>query len=744
MSVLRFTLRDNDGIVVFGTEKISNWASIEAKLVRSATYKGRVAKITEPIEFVSDIRARIMSNFDNYGTNANTFMLIEVGNDNLDEASFTPLGDGFEMTVDYSGMVITEIDSGVLLKDSSFQERMINGEKEKLNLTTSTTLQGDPVTDWNTLLRDITVRDRQLSLISRLVFDNTYSEVGTLPDFTWQTLVNDAILLPIPAQIKYKSDDGVVSPVGASVVPFYQLNPDIQGADLASFIFDNKTPQAASIQVNSKFTLKGSLNKSLSALITNLRVRIRVVHYDIDAFYVNETFQEYNVPISGTTNPFELDFNIDKEYDLTLTGNDDHVQVVVDFRANGIGAFPTLSGVTITQEDEENQQINIDGTSDFKDTVSKCVLPHEIFTHYIELMTGQKNAFRSNLFGRTDILDSNGVPLYAEDGKWAYLAIMDGHMLRNLDISEKPMNFSFVEAFKELDSILCLAGQVEYRGNTEVFRIEKYTDLLNINIGTDLGDTVAEVQRKINMDRTFSSVKIGYEDKKPEALNGLEIVHGEINLSTPLVSVDNSLDKVGKWIASDYIIEETRRKQQEDFPTLDTKFDKNIFVLDGIVKNGVLMSRRVEDFVVGSISGILAPNKAMNLRITPPRNLRRWGSYIGACLYTSVGNMIGEELVLTKSASNSILISQELTEIEPIVDGDNIAISTLQKPIEINETLTIGDAIVDKQLYDNIFANANKAISFTYKGQQFTGFSKITSYNPSTKSATIELNRTKS
>jgi hypothetical protein len=740
MSVLRFTLRDNDGIIIFGTEKISNWSSIEAKLVRSATYKGRVAKITEPIQFVSDVRARIMSNFDNHGTNAKSFMLIEVGNDNLDEGSFTPLGDGFEMTVDYSGMVISEIDSGVMLKDSSFQERMINGEKEKLNLTTSTTLQGGGVTDWSTLLRDVTVRDRQLSLISRLVFDNSHSQAGALPDFQWQQAVNDAILLPIPAQIKFKSDDGVASPS----VAFYQLLPEIKVADLASFIFDNKTPQAASVKINSKFTLKGSLNKSATAVISNLSVQIRVVHADADAFYVNETFHKYNVPITQSFNPFELDFNIDKEYDLILTGNSDFVQVVVDFKTNGIGAFPTLSGVTITQEDEENQQINIDGTSEFENTISQCILPHELFTHWIELMTGRKNAFRSNLFGRTDILDNNGVPLYEEDGEWAYLAMMDGHMLRNLDISENPMNLSFLEAFKELDSVLCLAGQVEYRGNEEVFRIEKYTDLLNINIGVDLGDTVAEVQRKVNLDRTFSDIKIGYEDKKPEALNGLEIVHGEINLSTPLESVDKSLDKVAKWIASDYIIEETRRKQQADFPTLDTKFDKNIFILDCIVKNDILMSRRVEDFVVGSISGILAPSKAMNLRIVPSRNLRRWGSYTGACLYTSLGNIIGEELVLTKSASNNILISQELTESEPIAEGENVIISKLQKPIEINETLTLGDVIVDKKKYDEIFLNVNKAISFTYKGQQFTGFSSITSYNPSTKSATVELNRTKS
>jgi hypothetical protein len=375
--------------------------------------------------------------------------------------------------------------------------------------------------------------------------------------------------------------------------------------------------------------------------------------------------------------------------------------------------------------DSEDYKLLVSSLSTFEKTVSKVVLPHEFFTFWIELLTGQKNAFYSEFFGRTDILNTDGTQKYVQDGEGAYLSLCDGHMLRNLPITENPFNTSFVDAFKAYHYIFCLSGQTEFIGNTEVFRIEKWKDVVSQETAVDLGELIAEWEASINGDLTWSSVNIGYKFRKLEDLNGLTMYNEEINYRTPLNNIDNTLKLVTDYIAADYIIEQQRRLQYDLYPDTDGRNDKGIFLID-TVRNGLgdLISRTTQGFDIASITGILAPEKAYNLSISPARMFGNWGSYVNACLIKENNRT----LVLTKSASNNQLSTQLLTETTPVNEGSDVLISTLDKPLYENDKYVIGDAPLTKAMYDAIEANPQGIISFKVKGIDYFGYGDITSY----------------
>jgi hypothetical protein len=293
---------------------------------------------------------------------------------------------------------------------------------------------------------------------------------------------------------------------------------------------------------------------------------------------------------------------------------------------------------------------------------------------------------------------------------------------------------SFLEFFNALDSIICLTGFIEYAGINARFRIEKDSSRASNNISVKI-DEVADWASKVNASRTFGAFKIGYKDNVPEILNGLEITHGEINYSTPLNNTDKSLNKVCKWIASSEIIEETRRKQIIDNPTLDTKYDKDIVILDCLLDpSQALVSRRIEDFQEVP-TGILAPELATNLRISPARNAYRWGQYLGACLIEKQN----EDLTITKSATNHQLSSLLIGENNAVAEGENIQIKMLDAAFETNNIITIGDTIISIDDYKLMEDSTDDLIQATIVGVEYFGVIRLTNFNPSKKSGTFEL-----
>lgn len=702
MSRFKFTLTDDNGSEVFGSEFVRNWDEIESNLTRSNTYRGRVRKLTNTFEFVKPIRSRIMNIFANSGINSDIQFKIETLDNNLDEFTAEPYGSGYPLKAKMSTYDVQESTVELNFVDSDFQELISAGEKEKLNITTDKTLVGTTPTDYNTLLKTIWMPDRELELNSRYDFNAI-----ELPN---NLLILDDIYSPIPAKIVYKSDDDI-----KEIIPIDSENQD----DALLYLLlkaDSDKFFSADLSFNFDYTLISSAQGGSGDMTLNLVYRVT----DVDDTELVREVLDSNIYTNEVQQTKTFTFNGNKSRQLNIG---DSVGIFLEYEKPS-GITFSLFNRSFSNKGQD-QVIFINENSYFDATISKCIRPHDFFTHWIELMTGRKNAFYSDYFGLTELG-------YSQDGEGAYLTLMDGHMIRNLPIEEKPFNSSFKDRVEDFIKEKNLVASIEYIGDTEVFRIEKYTDTFKTDVKGDLGEHTNEISLSVDSDLTWGSIRVGSEDIELENLNGLNSAHGEVNYSTPL-PVENELDLVTKWIKNDYAIESQRRLQYSVAPEESAKYDKKIFLVDA-QKGATTDVLAITNQGFESITGILSPDKCYNLNLTPAKQVRQWERVINGCLLQDQDG----DLILTKSASNNTLITVKggVT----IAEGDNIAISSLQAPIVTNQKIIIGDAAIEKELYDTIEQYPNNVYKFTNKGIDYYVFQNLTNYNLSDKMANFELN----
>lgn len=700
MSSLRYTLTDKDGeITAFGTDKVQNWEDTEVNLTRSESYRGRIRKVTNSFQFVKDVRNNvIMPNYDINKVGASADFTIEVGDDNLDEFSFTPLGSGLPMKADFSSYVVKENTVELNFLDSIFQEKINSRQNEKLNLIMPTNVDGGDVTGYNTLLKDIWMHDRQIEFNTEY---NPLSDYTTNPD----GLTADPVFyVPVPINKKFSADDNFKT-------TSWIANTNINASESFYYLKSDKNR-----------VLYQEFDIDFDLTITNLSSVVVTLFYRVlDGNGVQKSYDvidTYTSPSSSTgTKNFKFIQNRIVEVDV-----DDSLQLALKFDTPALIVFKTtiksnLDIPTLISRSDEK----------FDPTISKCLLPHEFFTHWIELMTGKKNAFYSDYFGRKDLG-------YSNDGEGAYIAIMDGHMIRNLPLDENSLNAKFKDVVEDFIKLKNLVAGVEFVGDNERFRIEKYTDVFSTDVKSDIGELFDEVELSVNNDLTYSSIKVGTKDIELENLFGLDSPHGELNYSTPLSNIDNVLDLELKAILNDYAIEQIRREQFELSPKKDMKNDKNVFFVDS-AKGGTtdVLAKTNEGYSL--IKGILSSNKSYNIALTPAQQIRNWADVINGCL---LGEQDGQ-LVLTKSASNNTLETTTTSGVK-IVEKDNIDISALDTPLIINENILLTSPLTKEQ-YDIIEDNPNDLFKFTYKGFDFYGYIKLLSYNVSKKIGNFTLNR---
>jgi len=694
MSTFRFTLIDDKGKITFGSNRVENWEEVEQSLTRSKKYRGRVREVSNTFVFVKDIRARFISNLDRNSLNADAKILVEKGNDNKEEFSYIPVGNPFYMKADFGSVKITELTFEINFLDSKFNEDISQREKEKLNITLDKALDGADVSSYADLLRDISMYD------STLLFNSDINYLlGTVNAWgTYSITINgigNEITTVLGNEVIYKSDSNI-----KTVVKREQDSLNVE--DLFYLISE----KARDLNINYNFHI------GAFALNGDTHAKFTIKRYNGEDYdFVDEiVLYEGDLPLNGGTE------------DTIVSGS-----LVIPIK-EGDSLLLSIDATVVIYAREASLFVWSDEY--YPPTESKCILPHDFFNRWIYLMTGVENGFYSEYLG----LKSDG---YSEDGEGAYIAIMDGHMIRNLPIEEKPLNTRFKDIVIDFIKLKNLVAWIEYRGSEEVFRIEPWSELYSQDVAVDLGELIAEPERKIDKEETYSLINVGYKDEDPEALNGLNIFNGESNYSIPIKGVDKELDLKLKSITASEVIELTRRTQANEFPEKDTNYDKKIFLVDAkpaSYSDRYLYAKKDEDF--SFVEGIRNPTTAYNLNLTPARILEAWKPVISEPL-----TVISGEIIHTKGASEANLVTQRNDETEPIYENGNVDISSLPKPLFINEILSVKDAPITDEQNTLINENPNKLVKFTNKGIAFYGMSNQYNFEAAFNKGNFELKR---
>ena len=722
MASYKFTLRHPDGVDIFGTEYVSNWADISTSLTEHDVYKGVLREFSNTFEFNGYIRNRIVSMLDIYGYDVAIYLSIEKGNDNKEQWSFVQWSD--ELKADIQSIDIDELYCKLDFADNEFTAKLMARHDTKVNLDVTESIDGENI--GGLAYSDIKLHDRKLIYDTKyelLDSEFTEREYGLASDWNANEFGSaDNAKLIIPFSYVYKSDTAFKE------LPFF-IGKILELGSTALYLRSDRdqTLKIDSLVLNFKITMinmTGGVGWSFNIQKikkdpTTGSPSGGLVHiFEESAFYGGEA------PNFSTQPGFEI--MTDRDFNFNWSGDIEILEgecLLIGFQLQKL-YNPTIFTPKIEVNEISLRSITV-GT--YPETQSKCLRPHEGFSRLVKILTGTAG-FYSEFFGCKDLG-------YAADGSGAYLTVQNGRMVRNFPAAEYQLNTSLKEMFQSFDAVYCLCATIEKRDNKDVFRVEPYETFRNMKRVVKLGDFTNNISRSINPKRIFSEIVVGYKDQEYEELNGTFQFNGETNYSAPITTEGAKLDGLCKYRADDIGIELTRRLQYVDDPSKDYRADKDIFLIDAKPVNGILEAKKAEDFI--SVTGIYEPQLAYNLDITPARNLRRWGSYIRA-------GFIGIEdrkLKFVKGASNQALTTTKIGEDYTVIEGADVLISDLSNPIEYAENIKIAEAAISDQDFININENRGGLVEVESAGVKLFGRIAEAEFDANKKIINFELNR---
>jgi len=672
----KFILR-GDGQAALTTEDVSNWQDIKPTIERDSFYRGLFRKFTnQSFVFVENGRKIIRDTKTKYGIDAEQTMEIQVGNQSGHDSSFKSIG---VFAADYGSYDIGENDVNLKFIDDSFEEKIRSREDIPINLNRLTSFDGEEIQPFQNETNRVELRDRKLFL------ETQYGLTGGL--FFIGFFGNDSF----PFMEMFKNSDEDSKQVVATSTGTPDNNP---AADALFYLRAEKDK----VLRNVDFRVGGVVSDNIGSRTYSLIIK----KYDSDLIL------KENIVLGSGDGAIEDN--------VVITYNDD-IQVL---QGESLGLYWESDQIlAINGNLFPDFFFNYDTVDNFPATSSDTIFIHEAITRVLQIMTGLENPFFSRFFGRPDSeLNNQRGPdnIYTEIGDGALFGIQNGKMIRGFDYSLNPVNLTFRDIL-DVIKIFNLGCGVKVIDGQPTFVIEPIEEFYNPGKIIKLTN-VKNVRLKAEPKLAISSIEVGYKDQSYEEVNGLDSFNGKFVFGAPIRSSGEKLDIVAKKLrADDYGIEFARRKQASFTSTEDTRYDNDNFIiayrqlLDGtfVSKGG----QEVDGY--DSVTGILQPESAFNLDISPGRILRNWSNiYTAAYLKKR-----GLSLTYSKGANNFDLVSQKTGDVS-IVESDDIPItidgldnpSNLKTPLFVDDLYEL-DAIVDQDQWEAIQNDPDSLFEFT-------------------------------
>lgn len=271
------------------------------------------------------------------------------------------------------------------------------------------------------------------------------------------------------------------------------------------------------------------------------------------------------------------------------------------------------------------------------------------------------------------------------DGGFALYLLNNGFSLRNFDAEKRPLSLSLKTVLQSLKAHANIGFGIERTGGRDVLRIEPvdyfYRDRQIVII-----EETESYEEESARELVYNEVEIGYNKYKADGFNTLDEFNTRHEYLTTIKSHKNKLIAKSDFIASGYSIEDVRRQQYEETPRDSYTGDEDPFIIALAREAGgdMLRTERNEAFAI--VSGLISPETAYNLRLSPKRMLiaqTRW--LAGALAYKPDADMIRNIFV----DKNGELVTQ-FSPLEPHPLGDEEKQSWKEKEAESIAKLLAG------------------------------------------------------
>jgi hypothetical protein len=338
----------------------------------------------------------------------------------------------------------------------------------------------------------------------------------------------------------------------------------------------------------------------------------------------------------------------------------------------------------------------------------KTVAPDSFTQAYrlFDAITGLLNATTNQAGGLISSVMSPGGRCY----DWF---ITNGYQIRGFDVNFKPTITSLKAAITSICNIFGLGYGFPVRGGVQYLLIEELDFFFKDRQITQINNVYNYTEDHAEQ-FVFNEAQIGYEKYPTLATaNGLGNTLDEYNTYHkylfPIRTFKAAFNKLSSFIGSGYALESQRREQFALNPSQSLSNDDDIFIINTEVVGGVLQSQANEAFA--TVSGVLSPETAYDLRITPARILYNWSKFLGVGLAKQPASSL---IVLTFAQNNNTLQSQlsatdpynRFEPATPVGEGSSISVSDFiqgqRSPIHLPIWCNFDASIKYDQLIDLI------------------------------------------
>lgn len=598
-----------------------NWNDIPKVLERGTKRVSFFTKYIEKITFVKEAKDFCLAYFDRYSPNGNLILKVEIKN---------PYTDVWE--VDYQESINMKDYS---YKDEKFEVQVLSGGLDELvdaqlsqtydfsrttfiddEFTDPEDINGNKITELE--YNKVVVSGRKLKNLSLLESSQDVSLT--------QTYTNPVSL---DAEIVYSSDSfGLVNSV--------QNFPDISGA--SNFLGFGTSGQVF-FSPNQVFYIESEKNKvlnitiSFKGTVTSNQLPAgnnkTFTFYLADDLVYNESANTYDttfsqmrkiseiVRVSGETAVAEFDFSEKLTVDL---GEGKSIGIALEFpKIAGNGSWNVSYS-------KKYYSILIDEDSTFEATTHNALTIKQAFERNVEIITGNRNQFRSDYFTNGDFKD---------------LLVQSGKMVRNIPkVNEDNEPLDQLESMEtSLQDLLSIKGYlntgygIELHNGIQQLVVEELKHFFRTNVVVEIGE-VYDYGEEAATDYQWQNGEFG-NDKAGEYEEqfGIYETNAKIAYGFPTSTVKETYDGISELRSDLIAVELLRRKNFNIAPTEDTPYDKETLLIDSIIQSdGMYRPRIWQDDFEAAPKKVYDPNSTGNLRLTPFRSYERHSWYINTSL----------------------------------------------------------------------------------------------------------------
>lgn len=692
--MFRFTLY-SPGLnrqIVLPPDAVDGWDESAFEKLESARYFGLNYKFSTNLTFIKEGLDFVASVYELEGVSANCLIRIDLYNINTYQWKKIFLG-----RLDFKDYDIGSEEVSLEVEPIGFEYKFAARDEQTINLQKLQTMDGAVINPYTNEIQIIPLHSKILKKeykgekkADSNEVDGPYYESGSSKMISYGFLGFDTV-------------EKEINVVGFNIDSIIETFPE----NIKLYVFEAE--EAGTYQFDYSFKFQAGLKKDTSQqFTTNVDISMWMVIRKSDGGRSETVLDSYTGPYSAHTFDLSLSMYTIISNVITWTGTQNRIlevgdEVYIYLEIEDKSTTPLTNNTVHFLKHLENSTIDVIGDTTYPSTNCNMVMVHEAFSRLAEAITGYKNSFYSELFGRTD---SEPVT-YELDGALSMYAITNGFQIRGFLLAEKPIFATFWDLYQTMNAINPLGMIIDKNEYGEPrLRIESRIKIIELSAKLSI-NFMPDLKKKVASDLYFNKVEIGYADWENETINNLDEFCTRHEYST-LFETKNSMKIISPYIASGYSIEFLRR--ESDKPTKDQPNDNKNFIIN-VKRDGSGGFEPEKNGTFTTVNNLIDPASAYNLNISPKRNLLRWAPILGTSFYKRTSKM-----AFQFAEGNYSLETQKSTEANLLIEGSDVENDKFTRPF-LPELYNFEAKVELPEIFELIERTAN--IIFEFRSGNF-------------------------